>query len=216
MKTNDQKYLELLYEQINKPSTTILDEEQKYIDYSVPKTIDIMYKAADDYAEMFPNTASNGKLVSLYDIMDQRNFMRSFVFLGGTSEMLTGCSTDLQQSIFSVYEQHIRLGIARHFIHLKGLKGNSFLPHEATWGSIIFTQIGTEGHEKVTVDYKDKERAIECYKDMIKSYIVYRFNHHDVLKTASEPSYQPWYEWRKSKLSRQTVYDALPELKGMF
>ena len=212
MKTNDQKQLELLYEQINKPSTTILDEEQKYIDDSVPKTLNIMYEAADAYAEMFPNIVSNGRLVSLYDIMDQYNFMRSFVFLGGTSEMLTGCSPDLQRSIFSVYEQHIRLGIARHHIHLKGsLEVPNF---EATWQSIIFTQIGTQ--EKVTVDYKDKERAIECYKDMIKSYIVYRFNHHDVLNSASEPSYQPWYEWRRSKIGFQKIHNRLPELKGMF
>ena len=214
MKTNDQKHLELLYEQINNTSTRILDVEQKYINDTVPKTLNIMYKAADKYAEMFPNTVSNGRLVSLYDILDERDFMRQFVFLGGTSEMLAGCSPDLQRSIFSVYEQHIKLGIARNYICLKG---SLELPNfEAIWESIIFTQIGTDGHEKVTVDYKDKERAIKCYKDMIKSYIVYRFNHHDVLKSSSEPSYQHWYEWRQDKLKFDKIYDRLPELKGMF
>ena len=202
MKTNDQKHLELLYEQVN-AQFTLLDEENQYFDKVSEELADhIVYKAKGltKFADL--SNQMNKSLLAF----DEQLFIEPLPRFFRKS-----ITTPLEDAVNEVYLNRIIYNCLT-CIHVKrGVFSNS---------SPIKLEFKLTPYRSVTdlVDIPDKNGIKEAMKKHLIKELRFWYceSEDDHLLNDEDEQRKIWHTWRKTKLKFKPIYERLPELKGMF
>ena len=199
MKTNDQKQLEFLYEQVN-AQFTLLDEENQYFDIVSEELADhIVYKAK-----------GLTKFADSTHIYNQKKSLLAFdemLFIEPLPRFFhKSITTPLEDAVNEVYLNGIIYNSLTYIYVKRGEYSNSS-PIKLEF------RLTTNGSVTDLVDITDKNGIKEAMKRHLTKEL--QFWYCDVEDPEDEQR-KIWYNWRKTKLKFKPVHDLLPELKGMF
>jgi hypothetical protein len=199
MKTNDQKQLELLYEQVN-AQFTLLDEENQYFDKVSEELADhIVYKAKGltKFADSTPIYNQKKSLLAFDEMLFIEPLPRFFH---------KSITTPLEDAVNEMYLNCI-IYDGLTYIYVKRGKYSNSSPIKLEF------RLTTNGSVTDLVDITDKNGIKEAMKrHLTKELQLWYCDEEDL----GDEQRKMWSEWRQNKLKFKPIYDRLPELKGMF
>ena len=203
MKTNDQKHLELLYEQVlaNTNDSNLLELEEEYARIIANHAIKNLTESMETRIQ------DRGKIKGerLGDLVDPKVEQAEQIF------------KNEPPLISLIYDNLVRYDVFSSLIYFTAHRAYDLKPKDIQT-VFIYPQMLVQysvGENKDTIPFLDKQALEEKLQKTIKEVFVVRYNE-CLGQNKHSKGIKQWSEWRKTKLKFKPVHDLLPELKGMF
>lgn len=200
MKSNDQKRLEVLYEQVlsNTDEFALLPEEEKYFETVIDFYFN-RFKTNPRINEFMRTSPLNAVLVVMLNGYERPAPFSQFCKNGLGSE---------EKAINSFYNTNV-LGLAESFIHLKKLKANDGKNVLA----FNFLRLNNSDPKIKPIPLTETETIRKNLKEsLINSLKSFVFP----TRTLKVEDEVVWFNWRKKEAQLQGVRKKLPEIEGIF
>jgi hypothetical protein len=195
MKMNDQRRLEVLYEQVTDASFLLLDEEARYFD-KISRILAnlLVYKKVG--LRNFSITFEGLKTLSNFDQMLWVENIPWFFDKNDVSEQEDAINETYQNMITYYTMENIK-------VHCDSETGPLLISFKDNSGNVVDT-----------VDITDKRKVKEALKLALTRTLKKLYEDFDKIKSFEEQTM--WYEWREKQVRYRHLTNRLPELEGMF
>ena len=193
MKTNDQKNLEQLYEQVTNNDFVLLREEEMLFDAIsslITKEVQKVLRTVGDIN--YHSHSSLGQIVHrLSDTINVKDFVCKYF------------SSEIKEQAVFVYFVGIIYYIVRNKVFLK----RYYEPEDTL--CFEFETSGRVTNVKRKVDAKDKEKFKQSLKEWFINQLEYMYESFD-------HKYPEWSKWRETQIKFIKLKRKIPELQGVF
>lgn len=199
MRIADQKQLELLYEQITKDFTTLLDKEKQFAEVISKDIAPKLVRAIA--AKIEHNTNVDGEYLS--------EFMYPYFF----RDAITIFGPDIK-IVEDTYFDIIRIDVHQNLVYVKLLDDEPYVVFRSAEYIVDRYNEDTEH-----IPYTNEKRIEEELRTLIENAILVRYKEMlspKTITTVHLRSDSKWVNWRKSEIKYHEMKDKLPELKGIF
>ena len=199
MKTEDQKQLEFLYEQISEDFTTLLDKEKEFANI-------ISKEIAPDFVKGIAQRVRNNWKVD-------GEFLSDFMYPYFFRDAITIFGSDIK-IVEDTYFKIIATDVIQNLVYVKLLDDEPYV----FFKSAEFI-VDRYNEDVESIPFTNEKRIEEELRSLIEDSILVRYKMMSsprTIATAHLRTDNKWVEWRKSKINSQAMMDRMPELRGIF
>jgi hypothetical protein len=202
MKTNDQKQLELLYEEVGSQPFIMFKKEKEYFDKISDQIAEHIVSKKDGLTK-FANMTLEGNQEKYLTDFDRQLFLEPLPWFFDKSN-----TTKVENAVNKTYKEWIIDSALARILVKKGVYSNS------SPVKLEFRHPYNRVRVMDLVDITDKEGIKEALKKHLAKALELWYEHFEDSKGDEDPNM--WYDWRTDEIKYGPLKDKLPELEGIF